>query len=69
MADNRESIQIFSPNNDSETREDNHDFQAPGKRRKRDVDRTRVSRACDKCKRYGFILTSDNVQSIGGYLF
>jgi len=69
MADNRESIQISSPNDDSETREDNHDFQTPGKRRKKDVDRTRVSRACDRCKRYGFISTSDNVPSVGGHLF
>jgi Fungal Zn(2)-Cys(6) binuclear cluster domain len=54
MADNRESIQVSSPNNDSETREETHDFQTPpsGKRRKKDIDRTRVSRACDRCKRY-----------------
>jgi hypothetical protein len=54
MADNRESIHISSPNDNSETREDNHDSQTPpsGKRRKKDIDRTRVSRACDRCKRY-----------------
>jgi hypothetical protein len=51
MADN---IQLSSPNHRSdETHEDHPNFQtsAAKRRRKDDRDRTRVSRACDRCKR------------------
>jgi hypothetical protein len=45
MADNGESVETASPNHNSEM------GKTSTKRRKRDKDRTRVSRACDSCKR------------------
>lgn len=57
MPDHLQSAEMAPPAAIRETVEEAPDMQVherPAKRRKKDAsDRTRVSRACDRCKRYG----------------